>query len=231
MASLRPSPLVARLSSPVALVLTALLFALPFVAIGYDVPLQRMWISYSGAGLVTGGDPTVEVWDSEDGDPSHPLTKREYTVEDTFGTSYATEYPPARRPMAVVAIGLIAAAVLGGLLVRPARLRAIVGAAGALCAAVALFAAVLGMRADWADALFTYPPFFAAGAGDPDALKALVPIRYGFWLTFGLLILIGLVNVYVAVPGRKPPAHPADVAAGDPTASHEDSETALPGPA
>ena len=148
MTRLHRSPVVARLASPVALVVTAILFALPFVAVGYDVPLQRMWISYSGADLVTGGDPTIEVWDSEDGDPGYALKKREYTVEELFGTGFATEYPLARKPMAVVAIGLIAAAVLGGLFVRAARLRAIVSAAGALGAAVALFAAVLSMQAD-----------------------------------------------------------------------------------
>src|SRR3954447_11363360 len=180
MTRLHRSPLIARLSSPVALLLTALLFALPFVAVGYDVPLQRMWITYSGADLVAGADPTIAVWESGDGDPGHPLTRYTYTVEQFFGTSYATDYPPARQPLAVVAIGLIAAAVLGGLILRPARLRAAVSAAGALGAAVALFAAVLRTRADWADALFESPTYFTAGARSPDALRALAPIRYGF---------------------------------------------------
>ena len=52
-----------------------------------------------------------------------------------------------------------------------------------------------------------------------------MPIRYGFWLTFGLLTFIGLVNVYFAAPGRKVPADQSE------EATSEDSEITLPGSA
>ncbi|GAA1796430.1 hypothetical protein GCM10009682_17690 [Luedemannella flava] len=218
---LRRSPLLSRLLSPAGLVLAALLFGLPFLAVGCDRPEQRGWLTYSGADLVTNGAPTVEKWTPQDGEMSY---EDRSAAEDMFDIDVSVNAILASaQPWSILAVGMIAFGIVAGLALRPARLRMIAGAAAALSAAVALLIAVLWAQGDIAEHLITAATDFYGSPVSLDSAREFVPIRYGFWVTFGLLIFIGLSNVYFSVPGRQPPP---DVGGASPTSVEDPEQSA-----
>jgi hypothetical protein len=181
-------PLVRRLISPAGLLLVALCFTLPFVAVSCDDPVQAS-VTYTGTDLLAGGTPSVSV--AEDG------------VAEQDAEALPDE-PIAVQPAAVVAM----LAVLAGVLVAalPGRRARVFGGTAAAAATVALLAAnqVLVQRhlaGEVERELGSELPDGAA-AGD------FVETRYGFWLALALaaaVLLYQCAELYRALRRPHPP--------------------------
>src|SRR5688572_3893986 len=123
---------VRRLASPTGFVVAALCLLLPFVSAScssekFEVPegqYQRWRVTYTGADLLTGGQPAV-AWD--DGYSGRGLRRLdEADLADLIGPLPAPLRP---QPLAWLAVALIAAAVVGTLVWWRARWSRVVVAA------------------------------------------------------------------------------------------------------
>jgi hypothetical protein len=187
---------------------------LPFVTIRIDVEAASAsedgvyQLSYAGHDMLWDGRPDLLLRQDQDGDPSNGL--EEFRFENVGGAymfiAPRIEQQPWLYAVAVlVCLGAAAAAL-------PRQwLRAVISAATALPAALAMLAATVLARQGLIGALHAL--LVPEGETPPVDLAGLVHLGYGFWLALALLTIVGLGNVWFAVPGRpvERAAHGRDV--------------------
>jgi hypothetical protein len=179
--------MVRRLVSPAGLLLVALCFALPFVAVSCDSPEVSVTAEYTGTDMVVGGEPAVSV--SGDQVPEEPGE-----ADEALGV----------QPAAVLAIAAIVAGILVAFL--PGRRTRLLGGAAAASAAV-LFLVVsqILMQGDLAGRIDT-----EVGSDLPDGAGAgdFVHVQYGFWLALVLASAVALYNCVEFYLGARPQPSP-----------------------
>jgi hypothetical protein len=209
-------PLVARLFSPAGLALAALCLLLPFITAGcatgapQGLPAQQgqEWrVTYTGVDVLVGGQPEVAWADQTSNGQLRTLNEAE--LVKLIGQPPA---PPGPQPLAWLAVALMAAA-LAVTALRATRRRAAVTAVLVLVAAVALYAATLLVREQAADAVAeVLRSAMPSGAGRSSSapirdwehfpwVRDRFELRYGCWAAIGTLLLVGMANVALAVPG------------------------------
>ncbi len=183
-------PLVRRLISPAGLLLVALCFALPFVAVSCDTPV-RASAEYTGADLVVGGTPSVSV--AEGG----------VTQDDTLPDERIDVQPAAGVALLAVLAGILVAAL-------PGRRGRVYGGVVAAAATVVLLVVdqilVQGHLSRQVERELGAD--LPAGTSGGDFVEA----RYGFWLALALasaVLLYQCFELYQEVRPRPPGArHP-----------------------
>ena len=182
-----------RLVSPTGFVLVAICFLLPFVTVrctpvdpaGTVAPTA----TFTGVDLVVGGEPDLylprqrgELYRLERADPATGL-----------GRDVALPVEPfAGAAVVLMAVGAAAAAI------RPAWLRGWTAGVAALLAGLAVLAAVLRSRNRVAGMLAELWPDTET---DWDRYQ-FITVGLGAWLAMAGLAMLGLGNVFVAVPRR-----------------------------
>jgi hypothetical protein len=186
---------VRRLATPAAfLVVLVAMLLLPFVGYRLQFPPEdgepaiRIEVTCVGATAALDWAPRVSVatqrddgrWNESNGG-NHGVLERgddSITGARTFGR--------------LALVLLLVVGLVGATLPRP-RVRAVVSAAVAFLAGLAVLASSLRTQQDVARA--------AVELAGP--LEVPVELRYGFWFTCGLLVVVGFVNVAAAVPMRR----------------------------
>jgi len=170
------NPLVRRLLSPAGLLLVALCFSLPFVAVSCDTPVQ-MRADYSGTDLLAGGRPSVSVSDE--------------AVSQQDAEELSDE-PIDLQPAAVLAM----LAVIAGILVAalPTRRFQVFGGTVAAVATV-LF---LGLNQILTQRHLGREIEAELGAELPGGTSGgdYVETRYGFWLALSLACVVAIYNCF-----------------------------------
>jgi hypothetical protein len=168
-------PLVRRLLSPAGLLLVALCFALPFVAVSCDTPI-RASAQYTGADLVVGGAPTVSVAERGAAQQDDELADEPIDVQ----------------PAAVVALLAILAGILVAFL--PGRRARVYGGVAAVAATVVLLAVnqILVQRELSREVERELGSDLPAGTSGGDFVEA----RYGFWLALSLASAVLLYQCF-----------------------------------
>jgi hypothetical protein len=186
-------PLVRRLISPAGLLLVALCFALPFVAVSCDTPIKAS-AQYTGADLVVGGSPSVSV------DQGGAAQQQDELADEPIGV----------QPAAVVAL----LAVLAGILVAglPGRRARVYGGVAAAAATVVL----LAVNQILVEGYLSREVEREVGSDLPDGTSGgdFVEARYGFWLALALasaVLLYQCFELYREVrPRPRPPTGHGD---------------------
>ncbi|MFG1646401.1 hypothetical protein ACGFMK_39530 [Amycolatopsis sp. NPDC049252] len=185
--------LVTRRITPAGFLLALLLFLfLPCLAASCDTPDgTRTEVSYSGADLVTGQQKITGV----DGLGLTPAQRT--AVADKF------DMPALVQVLAIVA-GVLLVLGLGTALLRTPKARALTavvvsGAGAVLLVVTEVFA--LGNLTDNARLISATVSSLSSGQGTnaEDEAVAAVELRLGFWLSVSLLLLVFLLNVFVAL--------------------------------
>lgn len=188
--------LLPRLVSPAGFVLALLLFLFPFVAVSCEAPgLGSIEVSYTGADLATGGDPSVETvgdFGREAGDP----------VQDN-------ENPPdpGARLLAILTLLLIFTGLAVSFL-PTARLRLVGAVSAAALAGVMLVVTESVAQSNLESSLIETARQEASAPGEePFTLTKsiaddMVEPRVGFWLTLIVLALVLLANLALAIRAR-----------------------------
>ncbi|MDT7802946.1 MAG: hypothetical protein QOI78_6379 [Actinomycetota bacterium] len=187
------SQLVTRRITPAGFLLALLLFLfLPCLAASCDAPDgTRTEVSYSGADLVTGQQKVTGV----DGLGLTPA--QQAAVADKF------DMPGLVQVLAIVA-GVLLVLGLGTAFLRTPKARALTvvvvsGAGAVLLVVTEVFA--LGNLTDNARLISATVSSLSSGQGThaEDEAVAAVELRLGFWLSVSLLLLVFLLNVFVAL--------------------------------
>jgi hypothetical protein len=209
------SALLRRLASPAGLVLVLLTVLLPFVSgactpqaqTGVPQEQREGWrVTYDGTDMLVGGRPDIEFADGSSNGRLRRLSGND--VRDLIGDA-RTKLDP--QPLAWLAVALVVAGVAAGI-VRSTRWRAVVTAALALAAGLAMVAATLLAREQSIDMAAAILQGIGAPRGQPpqsvrnweqyDQVRDMFRLRHGFWLATGVLLVVGMTNVALAVPGR-----------------------------
>jgi hypothetical protein len=168
-------PLVRRLVSPAGLLLVALCFALPFVAVSCDSPGVSVTAEYTGVDMLVGGAPAVTL--SGDQVPPDPGD-----ADVSIGVQ-----PAAVLAMAATVAGILVAFVPGR------RTRLLGGAVAATAAAVFLVVGQILVQGYLARQVES-----GVGADPPDGDRGadFVAARYGFWLALVLACAVALFHCF-----------------------------------
>ena len=197
-------PVARRLAGPVGLLLAASCLLLPFMSASCAIeerPRMQWRVTYTGADLLTGGEPDVAFTDDADERPIHRLD--ENATRQVIGTPPA---PLPTQPVAWVAVVLMTAALAATAL--PSRTWRTTATAGlALAATVVLAGATVLARRDATDAVAAVVRRFTAGSpGPPPTAPELrgwehygqvsdtFGYGYGFWTAIAALSLVGVAN-------------------------------------
>jgi hypothetical protein len=209
------SALLRRLVSPAGLVLVLLALLLPFVSgactpqtqTGVRQEQREGWrVTYDGTDMLVGGRPDVDFADESSNGRLRRLSDND--VRDLLGDA-RTKLDP--QPLAWLAVALVVAGVVAGV-VRSTRWRAVVTAALALAAGLSMVAATLLAREQAIDMAAAILQGIGAPRGQTppsvrnwehyDQVRDMFRLRHGFWLATGVLLVVGMTNVALAVPGR-----------------------------
>jgi hypothetical protein len=205
-----------RLGSPLGLAGVLLCLLLPFLTASCsggspEAGLGQKWrVTWTGVDVIAGGRPDV-AWAGAD-DPGPPRRLSDAEVVDLLGEPPSW---PGTQPFGWAALILVVAA-LAVAASGATRRRAAITAGLALVAGLALLAATLLAREQAVDMAADVLRGTVAGPDpssdepvrNPDlyrAVRDLFRFGYGFWLASGALFLVGMTNVALAVPDRRPP--------------------------
>jgi hypothetical protein len=169
-------PLVRRLVSPAGLLLVAICFALPFVSVSCDSPVQ-LRADYTGTDMLVSGTPTVSVSDRDVSRQS----------ADDLADEPIDVQPAAAVAMLAIVAGILVAALRG----RRARL---FGGTAAAAASVLLLAVnqVLVRRHLSGQIEQELGSRLPGGTSGID----YVHTRYGFWLALAFASAVTLYNCF-----------------------------------
>jgi len=169
-----------RVLSPAGYLIVALFFLLPFVGVDFDSPLLRGRAGWSGVDVTVGGEASISlniIWYGENG----ALRTEATTMEAFYGEERADQFLPHQflhsQALAIAAAVMVLAGLLSGVLAGQ-RVQAWVAAVAGLGAAGTIV--IAEARAVEFTGPYTAP-------------------EYGFWLTLGLLIVLGAANAVHAI--------------------------------
>lgn len=189
-------PLVRRLLSPVGLLLVAICFGLPFVAVSCESPGVTVTAEYTGTDLLVGGTPSVSVTGDQ--------VSQESAEEEA-------DDPIDVQPAAVLALLAIISGI--GVAALPGHRRRLVGAAAAAGATLLLLVINQVLVQNYLsrqveDEIGTDLP---AGSSAGDFISA----RYGFWLALAVALTVTAYNGFELFRYRRHTTAP-DPAAAEP---------------
>ena len=208
-----------RYGSPVGLVGVLLCLVLPFLTASCsgtgppgEEPLEQRqtWqVTWTGTDVLAGGRPDVAFAIGDNPSPPRRLGNAE--VVELLGDRPAPLRP---QPLAWAAVALIMTAIAVAASGETRR-RAAVTAGLALVAGLALLAATLLAREQATEQVAEMLRRASVGSGASPTepvrswehyarTRGLFGFGYGFWLSTGVLLLVGMTNVALAVPGRRP---------------------------
>jgi hypothetical protein len=183
-----------RLASPIGFGLALLLFLLlPFVAVSCEVPgLGSAELSYSGADVVGGAEPSVSTEGEFGSEDAAPVTDQENPP--TPGTG--------GQVLAIITLVLLAGG-LGVSLIPLARTRLVATAGAALLGGIGLITTQAVAQSNLSSAILDAAEREGANRPDEDIpinltsglIDDMVQTRFGFWLS---LLAVFLVLLYSA---------------------------------